>query len=272
MLVDSHCHLDFPDFAAERADVITRARAAGVGCMLSISTKLSTFPAVRELAEANPDVFCTVGIHPHEAEAERLDSAELLVDAAGHPRVVGIGETGLDYYYDHADRGAQERVFRAHIAAARASQLPLVVHARDADADMARILTEEYGQGAFPGLLHCFSSSADLAHAALGIGFYISFSGILTFKNAEAVRAVAKEVPRERLLVETDAPYLAPVPNRGKRNEPAFVVHTARALAELRGELPDALATATTENFFRLFAKAAAAFPDRKPGAGAVCA
>ena len=266
MLVDSHCHLDFPDFAEERADVIARARNAGVGCMLSISTKLSTFPAVRALAEANPDVFCTVGIHPHEAESERLDNVGILVEAARHPRVIGIGETGLDYYYDHSDRTAQERVFRAHIAAARVSQLPLVVHARDADADMARILAEEYGQGAFPGLLHCFSSGAALAEAALAIGFYISFSGILTFKNAESVRAVAKKVPRERLLVETDAPYLAPVPNRGKRNEPAFVVHTARALAELRGEPSESLAEATTENFFRLFAKAAAAFPGREPG------
>lgn len=270
MLVDSHCHLDFSDFADERADVIARARGAGIGCMLSISTKLSTFPAVRAIAEANADVFCTVGIHPHEAEAERLDNVETLVEAARHPRVIGIGETGLDYYYDHSDRAAQERVFRAHIAAARATQLPLVVHARDADADMARILTEEHGQGAFPGLLHCFSSGAELAETALGLGFYISFSGIVTFKNAESVRDVAKRVPRERLLVETDAPYLAPVPNRGKRNEPAFVVHTARALAELRGEAPEALASATTENFFRLFAKAAAAFPNR-PGVSAAC-
>jgi TatD DNase family protein len=269
MLVDSHCHLDFPDFADERADVIARARAAGVGCMLSISTKLSTFPAVRALAEENADVFCTVGIHPHEAEAERLDNVETLVQAALHPRVVGIGETGLDYYYDHADRGAQERVFRAHIAAARESRLPLVVHARDADADMARILVEEHEKGPFTGLLHCFSSSAELAEAALAIGFYVSFSGILTFKNAAGVRAVAKQVPRERLLVETDAPYLAPVPNRGKRNEPAFVVHTARVLAELRNEAPQSLAAATTENFFRLFAKAAASFSE--PDTGTAC-
>ncbi|MGE5538634.1 MAG: TatD family hydrolase [Gemmatimonas sp.] len=268
MLVDSHCHLDFPDFAEERADVIGRARAAGVGCMLSISTKLSTFPAVRAIAESNGDVFCTVGIHPHEADAERLDSTQVLVDASAHPRVVGIGETGLDYYYDHSDRASQQRVFRAHIAAARATQLPLVVHTRDADADMARILGEEYGQGAFPGLLHCFSSSQELAEAALAIGFYISFSGIVTFKNAESVRATARMVPRDRLLVETDAPYLAPVPNRGKRNEPAFVVHTARTLAELRGESADALAEATTANFFRLFAKAAAAFPERASACG----
>jgi TatD DNase family protein len=265
MLVDSHCHLDFPDFADERADVIGRARASGVGCMLSISTKLSTFPAVRAIAESNRDVFCTVGIHPHEADAEKLDSTQVLIDAAAHPRVVGIGETGLDYYYEHSDRGAQARVFRAHIAAARATGLPLVVHARDADDDMARILVEEHKQGAFPGLLHCFSSSRELAEAALGIGFYISFSGIVTFKNAESVRATARMVPRDRLLVETDAPYLAPVPKRGKRNEPAFVVHTARALADLRGEAPDALADETTDNFFRLFAKAAAAFPGRTP-------
>lgn len=260
MLVDSHCHLDFPDFADERADVLTRARTAGVGCMLSISTKLSTFPAVRGLAEANPDVFCTVGIHPHEAETERLDGVAILTEATRHQRVVGIGETGLDYYYDHSDRVVQQRVFRTHIAAARETQLPLVVHTRDADADMASILKEEQGKGTFPGLLHCFSSSAELADAVVEMGFYISFSGILTFKNAEAVRAVAKNVPRERLLVETDAPYLAPVPKRGKRNEPSFVVHTARMLAELRGESADAIADATTENFFRLFAKAAAQF------------
>ncbi len=260
MLVDSHCHLDFPDFATERGDIITRARTAGVGCMLSISTKLTTFPTVRAIAEANPDIFCTVGIHPHEAEAERLDSVAILTEAARHPRVVGIGETGLDYHYDHADRAVQAKLFRAHIAAARDTQLPLVVHAREADTDMADILKEEQGKGAFPGLLHCFSSSEALADAALELGFYISFSGIVTFKNAETVRAVAKRVPRERLLVETDAPYLAPVPNRGKRNEPSFVVHTARALAELRGESPEALAALTTENFFRLFAKASAAF------------
>jgi TatD DNase family protein len=260
MLVDSHCHLDFPDFAAERGDILARARAAGVGCMLSISTKLSTFPAVRALAEANPDVFCTVGIHPHEAEAERLDGIDILTGVAAHPRVVGIGETGLDYYYDHSDRAVQQRVFRSHIAAARETQLPLVVHTREADADMANILEEEQGKGTFPGLLHCFSSSAELAEAAIEMGFYISFSGILTFKNAEAVRAVAKKVPRERLLVETDAPYLAPVPKRGKRNEPSFVVHTAHMLAELRGESAEAIADATTENFFRLFAKAATQF------------
>lgn len=260
MLVDSHCHLDFPDFAAERSDIITRARTAGVGCMLSISTKLTTFPAVRAIAEANPDIFCTVGIHPHEAEAERLDGVAILTEAARHPRVVGIGETGLDYHYDHSDRAVQEKVFRAHIAAARETQLPLVVHAREADAAIARILKEEQGKGAFPGLLHCFSSSAELAETALNVGFYISFSGILTFKNAETVRAIAKWVPHERLLVETDAPYLAPVPNRGKRNEPSFVVHTARTLAELRGESPEAMAAVTTENFFRLFAKASASF------------
>lgn len=261
MLVDSHCHLDFPDFAEERADVMARARAAGIGCMLSISTRLSTFPAVRRIAEDNADVFCTVGIHPHEAEAEALDGVETLVTAAAHPRVIGMGETGLDYHYDHSDRSVQERVFRAHIAAARATRLPLVVHAREADAEMARILREEHGKGAFSGLMHCFSSGQELAEEAIKIGFYISFSGILTFKNAETVREVAQRVPRERLLVETDAPYLAPVPNRGKRNEPAFVVHTARRLAELRGETEAEIAAATTQNFFRLFAKAAAQFP-----------
>jgi TatD DNase family protein len=260
MLVDSHCHLDFLDFAAEREDIITRARTAGVGCMLSISTKLTTFPAVRAIAEGNPDIFCTVGIHPHEVEIQRLDSVTVLTDAARHPRVVGIGETGLDYHYDHSDRAVQEKIFRAHIAAARETQLPLVVHAREADEAIANILKQEQGKGAFPGLLHCFSSSAELAETALDIGFYISFSGILTFKNAEMVRAVAKRVPRDRLLVETDAPYLAPVPNRGKRNEPSFLVHTARTLAEVRNESPNELAAVTTENFFRLFSKASGAF------------
>lgn len=261
MLVDSHCHLDFPEFTEERADVMARARAAGIGCMLSISTRLSTFTAVRRIAEENADIFCTVGIHPHEAEVEVLDGFETLVTAAAHPRVVGIGETGLDYHYDHSNRDAQACVFRAHIAAARSTRLPLVVHTREADAEMVRILHDEYDKGAFSGLLHCFSSSQELAERAIEIGFYISFSGILTFKNAETVREVARQVPRERLLVETDAPYLAPVPNRGKRNEPAFVIHTARRLAEIRGEREEEIAAVTTQNFFRLFTKAAAQFP-----------
>ncbi|HEY4134265.1 MAG TPA: TatD family hydrolase [Alphaproteobacteria bacterium] len=265
MLVDSHCHLDFADYGTDREDVIRRARLGGVGTMLTISTKLSTFPAVRAVAERHADVFCTVGIHPHEAESEGPDAdTAKLVELAKHPRVVGIGETGLDYYYEHAPRQAQADSFRAHIAASRETGLPLIVHTRDADEDMIAILGEEQGKGAFPGLLHCFSSGRAVAEAALEQGFYVSFSGILTFKNAVAVRDVAKIVPLDRLLVETDAPYLAPVPNRGKRNEPAFVAHTAAVLAELRGMTPEALADATTENFFRLFGKAA------KPDAASV--
>ena len=257
MLVDSHCHLDYADYGTDRDDVMRRARLAGVSTMLTISTKLSAFPAVRAVAEQYPDVFCTVGVHPHEAATEGpdADTAKLLA-LTDHPRVVGIGETGLDYYYEHAPRQAQADSFRAHIAASRASQLPLIVHTRDADDDMIAILTEEQGKGAFPGLLHCFSSARAVAEAALEQGFYVSFSGILTFKNAVAVREVAQMVPLDRLLVETDAPYLAPVPNRGRRNEPAFVAHTAQTLAELRGLTVAQLAAITTENFFRLFTKA----------------
>lgn len=260
MLVDSHCHLDFPDYGPDMEQVIRRARMQGVSTMLTISTKLSTFPAVRAVAESHEDIYCSVGIHPHEAESEgeggtAADTAKLIA-LAEHPKVVGIGETGLDYYYDHSPRDIQARSFRAHIAAARETGLPLIVHARDADDDMAAILREEYGQGAFTGLLHCFSSSQALAEAALALGLSISFSGIVTFKNAASVRATAQMVPLDRLLVETDAPYLAPVPHRGKRNEPAFVAHTAAVVAELRGMNAEDLANASTANFFRLFAKA----------------
>ncbi len=260
MLVDSHCHLDFPDYAEDRDQVIRRARMQGVGTMLTISTKLSSFAAVRGIAESDADIYCSVGIHPHEAANEdgggaKADTARL-VELTGHPKVIGIGETGLDYHHEHAPRDIQIRSFRAHIASARQTGLPLIVHARDADADMAAILREEYAKGAFSGLLHCFSSSRALADAALDIGFYISFSGIVTFKNATDVRETAKAVPLDRILVETDAPYLAPVPHRGKRNEPAFVAQTAAAIAVLRGIAPQDLAAASTANFFRLFGKA----------------
>lgn len=260
MLVDSHCHLDFPDYAEDRDQVIQRARAQGVGTILTISTKLSTFPAVRGIAEGHDDIYCSVGIHPHEAASEdgggaRADTAQLVALTA-HPKVIGIGETGLDYHYEHAPRDIQMRSFRAHIAAARQTGLPLIVHAREADADMAAILREEFANSGFSGLLHCFSSSRALADAALELGFYISFSGIVTFKNATEVRDTAKTVPLDRLLVETDAPYLAPVPHRGKRNEPSFVAHTAALVAELRGIDAAELAAASTANFFRLFGKA----------------
>ncbi|MGX1196469.1 TatD family hydrolase [Parvibaculum sp. MBR-TMA-1.3b-4.2] len=255
VLVDSHCHLDFPDFAEEVDEVVNRAHEAGVGLMVTISTKISEFERVRAVAERFPHVYCTVGIHPHEAEDEPETSAARLIELAQHPKVVGIGETGLDFFYEHSPREAQETAFRAHIAASRETGLPLIVHTRDADEDTARILAEEMEKGAFPGLLHCFSSSRQLAEKAVDFGFYISLSGILTFKKAEELRETAEALPLDRLLVETDAPYLAPVPKRGKRNEPSFVVHTAAKLAEVKGVSAAELAEATTENFLKLFSR-----------------
>ena len=259
MLVDSHCHLDFPDFAEELDDVVGRAGEAGIGHMLTICTHVSKFDQVLRVADAYDNIFCTVGIHPHNAANEAEISPEQLIELADNPKVIGFGETGLDYYYDKAPRDVQQRQFRAHIEAARRTGLPLIIHTRDADDDMAEILTEETGKGAFPGLLHCFSSSAKLAEAALDLGLYISISGIVTFKNAEDLRETVKKVPLGRILVETDAPYLAPVPKRGKRNEPAFTAHTAQKVAEIK-DLPLAdVAKATTDNFFRLFSKASRA-------------
>ena len=253
MLVDSHCHLDFPDFAEERGAVIGRARAAGVGTMVTICTRLDEFPAVCAIADAHADIWCSVGVHPHEAADYAEIAAGDLAALAAHPRVIGIGETGLDFHYDHSPREAQERVFRVHIAAAQESELPLIVHAREADAEIARILREEQ---ATAGVLHCFSSGRALAEAALDLGFYISISGIVTFRNAEELRAIVRDVPLDRLLVETDAPYLAPVPYRGRRNEPAYVATTAAAVAALKGIDPAVLAAVTSDNFFRLFHKA----------------
>jgi TatD DNase family protein len=257
MLVDSHCHLDFPDFAAELPDVVARAKTAGVGICVSIGTKLSHFAEVAAVAAKFPDVYCTVGSHPHEAAQEPLADSSPLLALAGAGKVVGIGETGLDYYYEHSPRAQQQTSFRAHIAAARELQLPLVVHTRDAEDDTIAILREEMGQGAFTGLIHCFTGTQRLADAALDLGLCISASGIATFKKSEALRDIFRRVPLERLLVETDAPYLAPVPFRGKRNEPAFVVHTAAMLAALRGLSAEELAQATTDNFFRLFTRVA---------------
>src|SRR5438132_13879873 len=253
MLVDSHCHLDFPDFATERAAIIARARSAGVETMLRIGTRLDEFPGVRAIAEVHDEVWCSVGAHPHEAKDHaHLAPAELIALAA-HPKVIGIGETGLDFHYDLSPRDIQERVFRAHVEASRETGLPLIIHAREADREIARILEEERPP---PGVMHCFSSGRGLAEAALALGFYISISGIVTFRNAEELRAIVRDVPLDRLLVETDAPYLAPVPYRGKRNEPAFVAATAAAVATLKGlELQD-LAEVTSASFFRLFAKA----------------
>jgi len=255
MLVDSHCHLDFPDFAAERDAVVARALGAGVGRMVTISTRVRRFAEIRAIAEAYPQVYCSVGTHPHNAAEEPDVTADELVRLASHPKVVAIGEAGLDYFYDHSPREAQASGLRTHIAAARMTGLPLVIHARDADDDMAAILEGETGKGAFPFVLHCFSSGRALAEAGVALGGYVSFSGILTFKRSDELRAIAQILPRERLLVETDAPYLAPQPWRGKRNEPAYVVETARVLAQAVGVSEAEIAQITTENFFRLFSK-----------------
>ena len=255
MLVDSHCHLDFPDFQPDFDAVLARADEAGIGLMLTIGTRLAAFDQVLAVAERSDRVYCTVGIHPHEAGREPGIAAERLLALAAHPKVVGFGETGLDYFYEHSPRDQQQASFRAHIEAARQSGLPVVVHTRDADDDTAAILAEEYAQGPFTGLIHCFSSGPQLAEAALAIGFYISVSGIITFNKAEALRDTVRALPLDRLLVETDAPYLAPVPKRGKRNEPAFVAHTAAKLAELKGCGSAEIAQATTANVLRLFGK-----------------
>lgn len=255
MLVDSHCHLDFPDYAGQVDQVVARAVTAGVGVCLSIGTELKRFPGVRAVAEQFPNVWCSVGVHPHESEKELLDDEAALIRETAHPKVVGIGETGLDYYYEHSPRIPQQKNFRSHIAAARQTGLPVIVHTRDADDDTIDILRDEMAKGRFSGLIHCFTGTQKLADAALELGLYISVSGIATFKNSKPLRDVIQTVPLERLLVETDAPYLSPVPFRGKTNEPAFVVHTAKMLAELKGVTQSELAAATTENFFRLFSK-----------------
>jgi TatD DNase family protein len=256
VLVDSHCHLDFDVFDEDRQETIQRARDAGVATMVTICTRVTRFEEIRAIAETDENIWCSVGIHPHQAEEEPVVTIEDLVSRAAHPKVIGIGETGLDYYYDNSPRELQETSFRTHIAASRETGLPLIVHTRDADEDMADILEDEMGKGAFPGVLHCFSSGRRLAERALDIGFYISLSGIVTFKNAQDLRDIAKDVPVDRILVETDSPFLAPIPNRGKRNEPAFVADTAAKVAELKGVDKHALSMASTENFFRLFSKA----------------
>jgi TatD DNase family protein len=255
MLVDSHCHLDFPDFATELDGVVDRARAAGVGRIVTISTRVKRHRPVSAIAERFPNVYCSVGTHPHYAHEELDITVEHLVALTRAAKVVAIGEAGLDYYYDNSPRDAQEQGFRSHIAAARETGLPLVIHSRDADRDMARILEEETGKGAFPAVLHCFTGGLDLARRAIALGLYISFTGILTFKKSEDLRSVAAVLPPDRILVETDAPYLAPGPYRGKRNEPAYVAETAKTLAQIRGVSTEEIARQTTENFFRLFSK-----------------
>lgn len=255
MLVDSHCHLDFPDFADELDAVVARAEQAGVGMMLTIGTRLSVFDRVLAVAERFPNVWCTVGIHPNEAANEGDTTVERLIELAKHPKVVGFGETGLDYFYEMSAVEAQQRNFRIHIEAAREAGLPVVIHTRDADEDMAAILAEEMVKGPFKGLLHCFSSSQQLADKALDLGLYISISGIVTFKKAEALKETVKTVPVDRLLVETDAPYLAPIPHRGKRNEPAYTAHTAAVVADLQGLSLSEITLKTTDNFMKLFNK-----------------
>lgn len=256
MLVDSHCHLNYKGLIEDQDAVIARARAAGVGAMLNISTRQSEWDAVIATAERDPQIWATVGIHPHEADAHSHIDTEKLIMAAAHPKVIGIGETGLDYYYDHSDRNQQKSSFRSHIAASRETGLPLIVHTRDAEDDTADILEDEMGKGAFTGIIHCFTASADFAHKALALGFHISLSGIVTFKNAKDLQETAKAIPNDRLLVETDAPFLAPVPHRGKTCEPAYVVNTAAFVAGLRGVSLEDIETQTSNNFFNLFAKA----------------
>jgi TatD DNase family protein len=255
MLVDSHCHLDFPDFADALDDVVARARQVDIGRIVTISTRVAKHAGLIAIAERFPDVFCSVGTHPHNAHEEPDVTAADLVARTRHPKVVAIGEAGLDYHYDYSPRDAQERGFRTHIAAARETGLPLVIHAREADEDVAKILEEETGKGAFPAVLHCFTGGRDLAMRAIALGLSISFTGILTFKNSADLRKIAADLPADRIMVETDAPYLAPGKFRGKRNEPSYVVETAKVLAETRGVAFDEIARQTTENFFRLFSK-----------------
>ncbi len=254
-LIDHHCHLDFPDFAPERDGVVARAHAAGVGLMVTISTRVKRFDQVRAIAEAYPSVFCSVGTHPHNAHEELDLPVSRLVELSQHPKVVAIGEAGLDYFYDKSPRPAQREGLLKHIAAARQSGLPLVIHSRDADDDMGDILEAEMAKGAFGAVLHCFTGGQRLADRAVALGLYVSASGVVTYKKSDDLRRVFASVPLDRLLVETDAPFLGPGPHRGKRNEPAFVVHTAATLAEVKGVNRDAIARATTDNFFRLYAK-----------------
>jgi TatD DNase family protein len=257
MLVDSHCHLNYPGLVEDQQGVLARARAVGVGHFLAIGTKVAEWAEVTAIAAREHDVSCTVGVHPHEAEKHPDLGLDKLLEASAHPKVVGIGECGLDYYYEHSPRAEQQAQFRTHIAAARESGLPLIVHTRDAEADTLAIMRDEMGKGAYTGVIHCFTASQAFAEAALDLGFYISLSGIVTFKSARNLQASAQTIPLDRLLVETDSPYLAPIPMRGRPCEPAFVAHTAAFVAGLRGEALDTLAAATTANFFQLFKKAA---------------
>ena len=256
MLVDHHCHLDFPQFADDRAAVVARAGTAGVGVMVTICTRIRRLPELLDIAQAHDNVFCSVGTHPHQADEETEYTTGEIVRLSRHPKVVAIGEAGLDYFYKKSSPEAQAEGFRRHIRAARITGLPLEIHTRDADDDTARILAEEHASGGpFPAILHCFTGGPELARKAVALGLYVSFTGVVSFKKSDALRSVAADVPLDRLLVETDAPFLAPEPFRGRTNEPAYVVHTAAALAKARGLTPDEIAAATTANFFRLFTK-----------------
>ncbi|MFL5266731.1 MAG: TatD family hydrolase [Stellaceae bacterium] len=255
MLIDSHCHLDFPDFADELDAVVARAQAAGIARIVTISTRVKRHAEVLGIAERFPDVYCSLGTHPHYAHEELDIGVDELIDRTRHPKVVAIGEAGLDYHYERSPHAAQEQGFRNHIAVARATGLPLIIHSREADEDMARILEEETGRGAFPAVLHCFTGGHDLARRAIALGLFVSFTGIITFKGSDELRAIAQSLPADRILIETDAPYLAPGRYRGKRNEPAYVVETAKVLAEVRGVSPEMIARQTSETFFRLFRK-----------------
>jgi TatD DNase family protein len=256
MLIDSHCHLNYKGLVEDQAAVLERARARGVTGMLNISTREREWGDIIATAEREPDVWASVGIHPHEADEHPDVDAAKLIEAAQHPKVIGIGETGLDYFYDHSDRTQQRRSFRAHIAAARATGLPLIVHTREAEADTGAIIADEMGKGAFPALIHCFTASAGFAEDMLKLGLYISIAGIVTFKNARDLQETVSRLPIDRMLIETDAPFLAPLPFRGKRNEPSFVVRTAAVLAAVKGISTDEIAAATTANFFRHYSKA----------------
>src|ERR1700722_9974045 len=255
MLVDSHCHLDFPDFTDDLDGIVERAAAAGIGRIVTISTRVRRLAALLAITERFPDVYCSVGTHPHQADEEDGISPDELIGLTGHPKVVALGEAGLDYFYQHGSREAQERGFRAHIAAARATALPLVIHTREADEDCGRILEDEMAKGSFRAVLHCYTGGRDLAMKAISLGLSISFTGILTFKKSQALRDLAAELPADRIMVKTDAPYLAPGKFRGKRNEPSYVGEIAKVLAEARGTSLEEISRQTTENFFRLFSK-----------------
>jgi TatD DNase family protein len=255
MLVDSHCHLDFPDFADDLDGIVARAEAAGIDRIVTISTRVRRIEALLAISTRFPNVYCSVGTHPHQADEEDGISASELIALTQHPKVVALGEAGLDYFYEHGSREAQARGFRTHIAAARATGLPLVIHTREADEDCGRILEEEMANGAFRAVLHCYTGGRELAMKAVALGLYVGFTGILTFKKSQALRDLAAELPADRILVETDAPYLAPGKFRGNRNEPSYVVETAKVLADARGVSLEKISQQTTENFFRLFSK-----------------